>query len=182
MSQSAYWSTKRIAAVFMLMSLAVSLVGFWSFDLRGGVGSGVGPTYERVAFVLSVIFTVAAVKLLEAPLVLANAANLAKLASTAYLIAGPVLLVGEGLALGSGGRATTFIIAFYVFLALFAQAVLGAALLKSRLVPAPVGWLTLVWNVGIAIILPIITRGDMYYPIIHVLMPTVIAISILMSK
>jgi hypothetical protein len=169
-----------LAALFLLSSFAAMAVGVGSFVIRGGFGTA--PAYERVAIMSSVVLTVIGVKLLEAPLVDANAGSLARIGVTAYLIAGPVLLVAEGIGLRQGERSVYPLIVAYVFLALLAQAALGGALVRSKLVPSSVGWLTLAWNVGFMVFLPIATPQDVYYPLIHGLMPLVIAISILASR
>jgi hypothetical protein len=62
----------------------------------------------------------------------------------------------------------------YVVLAFLAQAAIGGALLRSRVVGASIGWVTIVWNLGLLVVLSVITPGDIYYPIAHQIMPLVI--------
>jgi hypothetical protein len=53
-----------------------------------------------------------------------------------------------------------------VLLLFGAETLHSAAVLASRLVRAWVGWAAIVWNVTPAI-LPILSPGDPYYPILH---------------
>ena len=39
---------------------------------------------------------------------------------------------------------------------------------------ASIGWVTIVWNLGLLVVLSVITPGDIYYPIAHQIMPLVI--------
>ena len=42
-----------------------------------------------------------------------------------------------------------------------------------------IGWLTILWNIAWLIVLPLISRRDMYYPMLHYVMPLVIGIALL---
>jgi hypothetical protein len=66
----------------------------------------------------------------------------------------------------------------FVILAFLAQAAFGAALLLTGLLPAWIGWTTLLWNLGWLVILPIARPMDMYYPWLHYVAPLLIGIGL----
>lgn len=70
-------------------------------------------------------------------------------------------------------------IVVFVILAFLGQAVFGAALLRTALLPGWIGWATIVWNLAWLIILPIARPQDMYYPWLHYAAPLVIGIALL---
>ncbi len=67
----------------------------------------------------------------------------------------------------------------FVVLAFLAQALFGAALLRTGLLPAWVGWVTILWNLGWLVVLPIARPKDMYYPWLHYVAPLLIGIGLL---
>jgi len=66
-----------------------------------------------------------------------------------------------------------------VILDFLGQAVFGASILRSGLLPAWVGWTTIVWNLAWLIILPIARPHDMYYPWLQYVAPVIIGIVLL---
>lgn len=93
-----------------------------------------------------------------------------------YAVALIFLLVAEISKLSHGGARWPLIVT-YVVLACLAQAVIGATLVRTRLVPSWVGWTSIAWNVGgLAILLMV---GDIYIPIFHHVMPLVIGVPLL---
>jgi hypothetical protein len=66
-----------------------------------------------------------------------------------------------------------------VLLLFGAEALLGAATLASRLVPAWVGWTAVVWNVAWPAVLPIVMPGDFYYPVLHAIPLLLISIPLI---
>ena len=84
------------------------------------------------------------------------------------------------LSLGEGFEQRGYaLIVMCVVLAFLAQAAIGGALLQSRLLAAWIGWVTILWNLGWLVLLPGITPGDMYFPILHHLMPLLIGSALL---
>ena len=69
----------------------------------------------------------------------------------------------------------------FVILAFLAQAVFGAALLRTSLLPGWIGWATILWNLGWLIVLPIARPKDMYYPWLHYVAPLLIGIGLLIG-
>jgi len=59
-----------------------------------------------------------------------------------------------------------------------AEALLGGALLTTGLVPAWIGWTTVIWNLGWPVLLLIVSPGDLYYPILHAIPLLLIGISL----
>jgi hypothetical protein len=98
-----------------------------------------------------------------------------------------ILLVGAGVVI----FAETFFISrqewvyapvvAFVVLAFLAQAVFGAALLRTGLLPGWVGWATILWNLGWLVVLPIARPKDMYYPWLHYVAPLLIGIALLLK-
>lgn len=68
----------------------------------------------------------------------------------------------------------------FVVLAFLAQALFGAALLRTGLLPAWIGWVTILWNLGWLVILPVARPKDMYYPWLHYVAPLLIGIGLLL--
>jgi hypothetical protein len=92
----------------------------------------------------------------------AGAAILGRLATAAFPMAASVAIVMEAF---NQGPSTLVVIA--VLLLFGAEALLGAATLARRLVPAWVGWAAVVWNVAFPVVLPIVSPGGIYYPALH---------------
>lgn len=65
----------------------------------------------------------------------------------------------------------------YVVLALLAQAAIGGSLLQAGLLPAWIGWVTIVWNAAWLLAF-LIKRDDIYIPFVHHFMPLVIGIAL----
>jgi hypothetical protein len=55
----------------------------------------------------------------------------------------------------------------YVILSFLGQAVFGMALLRTGLLPAWVGWVTVAWSLVMLIFLIVAKPQDMYYPWLH---------------
>ena len=67
----------------------------------------------------------------------------------------------------------------FVILAFLAQAFFGAALLRTGILSAWIGWATIGWNLSWLVILPIARPKDMYYPWLHYVAPLLIGIMLL---
>jgi uncharacterized membrane protein YkvI len=74
------------------------------------------------------------------------------------------------------------LIVIYVGLAFISQAAVGGALLQSHMLPTWVGWITIVWNIGWLVALPMVSPDDLYYPILHHVMPLLIGIMLLLVR
>ena len=71
------------------------------------------------------------------------------------------------------------LIVIYVVMAFLAQAAIGGAVIQSGLLAAWIGWATILWNIAWLVVLSLISRRDMYFPILHYLMPLVMGIALL---
>jgi len=69
----------------------------------------------------------------------------------------------------------------FVLLAFLAEALFGAALLRTGLLPAWIGWVTVIWNLAWMIILPLARPQEMYYPWLHYVAPLLIGIGLLVT-
>jgi len=67
----------------------------------------------------------------------------------------------------------------FVVLAFLGQAAFGAAILRTGLLPAWVGWATILWNLAWLVVLPIARPDNMYYPWLHYVAPLLIGIALL---
>jgi hypothetical protein len=72
-------------------------------------------------------------------------------------------------------------IVVFVILTFLAQAVFGAGLLRTGLLPGWIGWATILWNLGWLVILPIARPKEMYYPWLHYVAPLLIGIGLLLK-
>jgi hypothetical protein len=71
------------------------------------------------------------------------------------------------------------LIVVHVVLAFLGQAAIGGALWQSKLLAPWIGWATILWNLAWLVALPIITPHDIYFPILHGLMPLLIGAPLL---
>ena len=71
------------------------------------------------------------------------------------------------------------LIVAYVVLAFLAQAALGVILLRAGFLPAWIGWAAIAWNVAWLVVLPILTPSDIYFPVLHHVIPLLVGIILL---
>ena len=102
---------------------------------------------------------------------------LGRLAVGAFSMAASVALVMEAFSITGAEPYALIVVA--VLLLFEAEVLLAAAVLASRLVPAWIGWAALVWNVAWPAILPIVSPGDPYYPILHAIPLLMISIPLI---
>ena len=177
-----FWSIGRAAGFFLVLAFVASLAGVVMFTSRGGPSGGTPPSHtfflwERSLFMAAVILTAIGLVLLEGRLQNTDGRVLARTGATMYLIAGILLVTAEALrmSLGEGFEKRAYaLFVIYVVLAFLAQATVGGALLQSGILGAPIGWVTIVWNLGLLVVLFMVTPEDIYYPIAHQIMPLLI--------
>jgi hypothetical protein len=73
-------------------------------------------------------------------------------------------------------------IVMYVTLAFVSQAAIGCALSMSELVPRWIGWATAVWNLGCLTYLVLARPWDVYFPILHLIMPVFIGAALILRR
>jgi hypothetical protein len=180
-----YWSIERAAGFFLVLSFAANLAGVLMFLIRGGISGGVPPSHARLVWERSllsaaVILTALGLVLLDGHLQNTDGRILARTGATAYLFGGLLVVAAEALNLNPGPN-TYPLIVIYVLLALLAQATMGGSLLLAGLLPAWIGWITILWNIAWLIVLPVASRRDIYYPGLHHIMPLVMGIALLLK-
>jgi hypothetical protein len=180
-----FWSIERAAGSFLVLGFAANLAGVLMFFIRGGTSGGVPPSpayfvWERSFLMAAVVLTAIGFVLLEGHLQNTDGRILARTGATAYLFAGVFVVAAEALNLNPGQN-TYALIVIYVVLALLAQATMGGSLLQAGLLPAWIGWVTIIWNIAWLVVLPVTSPRDIYYPILHHLMPLLIGIALLRS-
>ena len=173
-----------MAGGLLTVAILPLAVGITLFISRGGPQGGAPRTpalflLERGSFMSTVVLTALGFAVLEALFQGSSGSTMARIGAMAYFFAAVLLVSAEALGLGQRGGSTYPLIVAYVLMALLGQAIIGAAILQSGLLPAWIGWTTTVWNLAWLIILPLATPGDMYFPILHHLMPLLIGIPLL---
>ena len=184
MTDQSFWTFRSVTGIFLVVGFVANLAGVLMFLFRGGLQGAAPPNagyfaLERSFLMTSVVLTAIGLVLLEGCLQNTNGQILARVGATAYMFGGIFIVMVEALSLSQVSVNTYSLVVIYVVLALLAQAVIGAALLQSGLLPAWVGWVAVLWNVAFLVILPATSPRDMYYPIVHHVIPLVIGIALL---
>jgi hypothetical protein len=163
------YQPRRVSGLLLLLAFVLNLGGVLMYAAGTEYGwVGETPTYhawERALFMSSYVAAALGSAVLEPALAEAGAAIFGRLAAIAFPMAATVALVME--AVSFHGAKPYALIVVTVLLLFGAELLLGAAVLASRLVPAWVGWVAVVWDVAWPAILPIVSPGDPYYPILH---------------
>jgi hypothetical protein len=183
MIDHSFWSFQRAAGAFLVTAALPLALGLFLFVSRGGVQGGAprSPAFfvwERGAILAAVILTAIGFMLLEGVLHETDGRVLARVGAGAYFFGAVLLVAAEAQRLPEGGASYPLIVV-YVVLAFLGQAAIGAALIQTALLPAWIGWTALVWNIGWLIVLPILTPGDIYFPVLHHIIPLLIGVPLL---
>jgi hypothetical protein len=178
------WTIERAAGLLLMLGFFVFMPGGLMFMLRGGTQDGAPPspayfTWERGWVMAAVVTSVLGLVLLAAYLGATSGRILANVSATACLFAGVLLVAGEALRLRPGNETVYPLIVVYVVLTFLGQAVLGVALLQSGTLAAWIGWATIAWNLVWLVVLPLATPRDIYFPVLHHVMPLVIGSALL---
>jgi len=186
MVDQGFWSLQRTMGAFLVLGFGTMLVGALMFVNRGGsqeniVQNSAYFVWEWSLIMAAVILTAIGLILFESILHDAGDRVLARIGATAYLFGAVLLVAGEAIGLPQGDEFYPLIV-IYVVLAFLAQAAIGGALLHTGLLPIWVGWTTIVWNIGWLIILPLLSPGDIYFPVLHHLMPLLIGFLLLLRS
>ena len=142
---------RQVGSLLLLAAFGLNLGGVVLYSAGTEFGwVNESPPYhawERALFMGSFIAAALGVSILAPALSEAGAAILSRLATTAFPMAVAVALVMEALEFAQPGAPPALVVTA-VLLLFGAGALLGGALVASRLVPAWIGWTTLVWNVA----------------------------------
>lgn len=183
MSGTMLWAAHRMAGGLLVAAVVPLAVGVALFVGRGGVQGGAPSSpaafvWERGSILAAVILTALGFVLLETLFRGTGAEALGRVGTSAYFLGGVVLVTTEALALSERGLSHYPLVVVYVVVALLAQAAIGGALLQSALLPAWIGWFAVAWNIGWLVLLPLATPDDIYYPILHHVVPLFIGVGL----
>jgi len=173
------------AGIFLVLVAIATLPGFMMFWLRRGHRGG--PPRSRTHFIVerSSIMSGAILAAIGFELLASAFQNaggvLAIIGATAYLFGAVLLVAGEALSLAMGYEKLYPVIVIYVVMAFLAQAAIGGAVIQSALLAASIGWIMILWNIVWLIVLSLFSRRDMYFPVLHYVMPLVMGIALLLS-
>jgi hypothetical protein len=179
-----FWSLERVAGFALVLGNVAVLPGLLMFWFRGGERGGAPPSpayfvWERSFILAAVVLTAIGFVLLEGHLQTSAGHVLARIGATAYLFAGILVVAAESLNPSLGYDKLYRLIVIYVVVAFLAQAAIGGAALQSGMLAAWIGWATILWNLVWLVVLPMITPRDIYFPVLHHVMPLVIGIALL---
>jgi hypothetical protein len=175
-----------VAGLILLLSNLVQLPGLMMFWLRAGHKGGAPRSrahfvWERSfimgsAFLASIGFVVFAAAIQNH-----NGFVLVLIGAAGYLFGGVLIVAAEALSLSIGYEKLYPIVNIYVLLAFLSQAVIGCSVIQSGLMAVWVGWVSIAWNIGWLAAIPLLSPRDIYYPILHSVMPLLIGIAILIQ-
>jgi hypothetical protein len=179
-----FWSIERAAGFALVLGNVVVLPGLLMFWFRGGERGGAPPNpayfvWERSFILAAVVLTAVGFVLLEGHLQTSAGHVLARTGATAYMFAGILVVAAEALSPTLGYDKLYRLIIIYVVVAFLAQVAIGGAALQSGVLAAWIGWATILWNLVWLVVLPVITPRDIYFPVLHHVMPLVIGIALL---
>jgi hypothetical protein len=183
------WLTAhRVTGGLLLASCALVFVGVMMFTFRVFLHArfGARPGYyqwERGFIVSGFIALALGLAALSSLLRQAGDLVFSDVGLTAFVIAAVVLTVAEVAWLTAAGLPdglTGALVRIFVVLAFLSQAAYGAALLQTGLLPAWLGWITVIWNIGWLVVL--LGAKDPYYPVLHFQLPMLAGILLLVSR
>jgi hypothetical protein len=137
--------------------------------------------WERGLVMAAILIATLGLVLLERLLEAAGDRILAPLGMAIFLIGTVLALAAEAFGLSHQNYEYIPIVVF-VILAFLGEATFGASILRSGLLPAWVGWATVIWNLAWLIILPIARPQDMYYPWLFYVAPELIGVMLLLRR
>lgn len=177
---------RRLAGILLILCGLVFVPGGILYTGRAiwpwpTAQTGIHLMWERSWVIAAALVNLMGFVLLVSLLRNAGDTILAPPALTLYVIGTAVLIAAEGSFLSNREWVWPQVV-LYVVLAFLAQAAFGAALLRTGLVPAWTGWVTLVWNLGWLATFTITRSHDIYYPVLHHVAPLIIGIALLVSS
>lgn len=170
----------RHAGVLLLVAAAANVAAVVLFTVRDGVDGGPPPSQVYLIVERGLIMAGMMVSALGFCILTVDrnrGSALLRFGAMAYLAAGVVGVVAETMDLAGRGAYPTTVA--YVVMAFLSQALIGLALARSRLVAPWLGWLTVVWNLAWLTGLWFASPSDVYFPILHLVMPIPLGIALL---
>lgn len=180
------WNIERAAGLLLILTPFATGPGFAMFWQRRGHRGGEPRSHahqvvERSSILSGVVLIAIGFILLESALRNTNGFVLANIGASAYFFGGVLLVAAEALMLTLGYDKVGGLVNIYVVMAFLAQAAIGGGVVLSGLLPAWIGWIAVVWNMAWLMVLALFARRDMYYPILHYLMPFVIGVALVVK-
>lgn len=177
---------RRFTAILLILSVVMFLVVGYLFSARvlwnlPSAQTELHLRVERGMVIAAFLVNVMGFVLLEGLLRESGDRIIARLALAIYLICAAVLVVAETAYLDRRLLVYPQIVA-HVVLAFLAQAAFGASLLRTGLTASWAGWATLLWNIGLLVIMPIAYPQDIYFPWLHYVAPLIIGIALLVRR
>ena len=141
---------------------------------------------ERGLIILTVVLTAIGLFLLSYALRASQGAALLVVGALVYLFGGVLIVAAEVIGVTNADYTDVVFIGVsiyrlqmaYVLLAFLGQAAIGFGLAQSPDISASIGWLTVIWNLGL-FALALMSR-NWYFPWMHHMMPLVIGASLLL--
>jgi hypothetical protein len=176
-------SERQSAASLLILCFLVFSVGGMLYTGRAIWKWPAGQTqryliWERGFVIAAVMATVLGLVLLEDMLNSAGDSGFARLGMVTYVFGAVVVVTAETNYLNKREWVYPQVV-FYVVVAFLAQAAFGVSLLQTDLTAGWVGWVTIIWNLGWLVALPILSPRDIYYPALHHAAPLIIGIALL---
>jgi len=174
---------ERTVGLILVLSAVVTFPGLMMFTFRRGYRGGAPRSrvhfiWERSFVMAGVILEVIGFVLLTTALQNTDGRVWGIIGATGFLIGGILLVTAEASSLTFGYEKFYPLIVIYVVMAFLAQAAIGGAWLQGGLA-AWIGWATIVWNLAWLTVLAIFSRRDIYFPVLHGVMPLVMGIALL---
>lgn len=186
MDRKIFFSELRLTGMLLILSSVIFLVAASFFTIRFLWELPIGRTpsfflWERSLVIAALLAALLSFTILKRVLEAAGDGILATMALVLFLVAAVLAVVAETISFPSDDIAYPPIVA-YVVLSFLGQVLFGMALLRTGLVPAWVGWVTVIWNLAMLVFLTATKPQDMYYPWLHYIAPLLIGIALLRKK
>jgi hypothetical protein len=134
--------------------------------------------WERGLLVAGMVMVTLGLALLEGVLITHGDLIAARIGYVTYLIAAILGIMAESY-MFDGGEPVYALVVAYVVLAFLGQAAIGLSLLITNILPAWIGWTTIVWNLGFLLLVVIFSPTDVYYPILFHIVPLVLGVALI---
>lgn len=186
MDRKIFFSELRLTGMLLILSSVIFLMAAILFTIRFLWELPIGRTpsfflWERSLVIAALLAALLSFTILKRVLEAAGDGILATMALVLFLVAAVLAVVAETISFPSDDIAYPPIVA-YVVLSFLGQVLFGMALLRTGLVPAWVGWVTVIWNLAMLVFLTASKPQDMYYPWLHYIAPLLIGIALLRKK
>lgn len=178
-------SERTVAASLLVLSFGIFGIGGVLFTGRAFLKWQIEDTathlrWERGFVIAGTLAALLGLALLEDMLHVAGDSYLARLGMVTYLL-GVVLVVVAETKYVSTGEWNYAQVVVYVVLAILGETAFGSALLQTGLVAGWAGWSTVIWNLGLLLIILVVRPRDIYFPVIHLVAPLIIGIALVAS-